>query len=88
MKKYYLKLLKNITNNYAFDGIECYYTTFTEEQNKYLLNYCDKHNLYKSGGSDFHGINKINHNMGTGNGNMKIDEGLIKEWYNQKKYNK
>ncbi|MDD4624594.1 MAG: PHP domain-containing protein [Bacilli bacterium] len=76
--------LDNIINNYEFDGIECYYTTFTEEQTKFLLDYCSKHNLFMSGGSDFHGNNKINHNMGIGSGNMNIHEHIIKPWHNNK----
>lgn len=74
--------LDKIINNYDLDGIECYYTTFTEQQTKYLINFCNTHNLYKCGGSDFHGDNKINHNMGIGHGNMIINSDLISNWYN------
>ena len=42
-----------------------------------------------SGGSDFHGVNKVNHNMGIGFGNMKIDDTLISSWNkNNKIYKK
>jgi predicted metal-dependent phosphoesterase TrpH len=74
--------LENLMKNYKFDGIECFYTTFNDEQTTYLLDYCNNHNLYKSGGSDFHGANKVNHNIGVGTGNMSIDESLIADWYN------
>ena len=30
-----------------------------------------------SGGSDFHGTRKINHCLGTGNGNLRINDSVI-----------
>lgn len=56
--------LENILNSYPFDGIECFYTTFTEDQTKYLLDVANKYNLFVSGGSDYHGIVKQNHFLG------------------------
>lgn len=47
-----------------FDGIECYYGNFPLKKN---LPWCDvarRYNLLKSGGSDFHGANKPNINLG------------------------
>ena len=72
--------LIDIVSNNKLDGLECYYTTFTKEQTNYLLNICDTYNLYKSGGSDFHWTNKINHNLGTGNGTLLINKELVQEW--------
>lgn len=74
--------LDNIVSNYNLDGIECYYTTFTDDQTKFLLDYCNEHNLFISGGSDFHGNNKINHNMGIGSSNLNIQESIINSWHN------
>ncbi len=76
------KELLNIIKNYDLDGLECFYTTFTEEQSKYLLSLCQERNMYISGGSDFHGTRKTKHNLGTGNNNLNIDEKYIKEWFN------
>ena len=73
--------IENITNIYNLDGIECYYTTFTNQEISYLLDYCNQNQLYKCGGSDYHGANKVNHNLGVGNGNMKISENLIADWH-------
>ena len=56
--------LENILNSYPFDGIECFYTTFTEDQTKYLLDMASKYNLFVSGGSDYHGTVKQNHFLG------------------------
>lgn len=72
--------LNDIILNYKLDGLECYYTTFTKEQTDYLLNLCDSYKLYKSGGSDFHGTNKVNHNLGTGDGTLLINKDLIEDW--------
>ena len=52
------EFINGIIDNYPIDGIECYYTDFTEEQTQYLLNLCNEKKLYKSGGSDYHGLNK------------------------------
>lgn len=69
-----------LTKKYKIDGIECYYTAFTDEQTQFLLEYCSKNNLYISGGSDYHGKRKTNHNLGTGRGNLNISFDIIKKW--------
>lgn len=74
--------LEDIIKDYNLDGLECYYTTFTKEQTEYLIDMCDKHNLFKSGGSDYHGTNKVNHELGIGNGSLAIDKDLISDWFN------
>lgn len=72
--------LTDLIKNYYFDGLECYYTTFTKDQTTYLLNLCNERNMYISGGSDFHGTNKTNHFLGTGNNNLNISENVVKPW--------
>lgn len=72
--------LLNMINNYKLDGLECFYTTFTDEQTNYLINLCKEKNMYKSGGSDFHGLRKKNHQLGTGRGNLHIDENEVIDW--------
>lgn len=72
--------LLNIINNYDFDGLECFYTTFNEEQSKYLVQLCEQRQLLMCGGSDFHGTRKVNHNLGIGRGNLNIDESIVKNW--------
>ncbi len=76
-----IKELDNIINSYKLDGIECYYTTFSDQETAYLIDYCNQHQLYKCGGSDYHGKNKVNHNLGVGDGKMKISEKLIADWH-------
>lgn len=76
------KILNFILENYEIDGIECYYTTFSNEQTEKLVDLCKKKNLYMSGGSDYHGKNKINVNLGVGSGNLNIKEETIEAWKN------
>lgn len=72
--------LLTILENYKLDGLECFYTTFTQEQSNYLVQLCKEKGLYMSGGSDFHGTRKTNHNLGTGHGNLRIDESMVENW--------
>lgn len=72
--------IKDIIDNYNIDGIECYYTDFTIEQTQYLLNICNKYNLFISGGSDYHGLNKERINLARGYGNLQIEKEIILKW--------
>lgn len=74
------KILNYILENHKFDGIECYYTTFSNEQTNELLEVCKTHNLYISGGSDYHGTAKPERDMGVGFGNLSIKKEIINEW--------
>ena len=74
------RILKYILENYKIDGIECYYRNFTEEQSKYLLDICDKHNLFISGGSDYHGRVKPHIKMGVGEGSLNVPDNIVNKW--------
>ena len=74
------KILNFILNNYEIDGIECYYSTFSNEQNQKLLQICKDKNLYVSGGSDYHGKNKQNISMGKGLDNLNIPINITYSW--------
>lgn len=74
-------LIDDLVSNYDFDGMECYYTLFSEEQINYALEVCEKRGLYKSGGCDYHGDNKPGIHLGVGKGNLKIPNQIIEEWY-------
>lgn len=74
------EFIEELVNNYEIDGLECYYTEFTEEQTKYILDLCDKKGLYKSGGSDYHGMNKEKISLAKGYGNLNINKKLIENW--------
>lgn len=74
------KFIQELIDNYDINGFECYYSKFTEEQTKYIVDICKKNNFYMSGGSDSHGENKPDISIGTGKGNLDISEEIIKEW--------
>lgn len=76
------EMIKDIHINYNIDGFECYHSSFTEEQIEYLTNYCIKHNLLMSGGSDCHGDNKPDISIAFGRGNLNINEEIIENWVN------
>lgn len=48
-----------------FDGIECYYGTFAQEENKRWLQIAKQKEWLVTGGSDFHGTTKPNINLGS-----------------------
>lgn len=74
------KILNYILDNYKFDGIECYYRNFSKEQSEHLLNICKKRRLYVSGGSDYHGKNKLGVEMGIGEGNLNVPNEIVDDW--------
>lgn len=67
--------------SYGLDGIECYYTSFTSKQTKAMKKIASYYGLLPSGGSDFHGENKPNIQLGIGHGNLSIPYSL---WENLK----
>lgn len=75
------KFIEEIIKNYDVDGFECYHSKFKEEESKYIIDICNRNKFYMSGGSDYHGANKTEINLGTGMGNLCIDENIIKDWY-------
>lgn len=48
----------------GLDGIECYYNSYSEEFSRMCIDICEKLGLLQSGGSDFHGANKIGVEIG------------------------
>ena len=79
-------IIDEIYNETKLDGIECYYTTFSKKQTEKLLDFARRKNLLISGGSDYHGLNKKQHDLGIGRGNLKINKDNISNW-NIKYYN-
>lgn len=79
-KEYSMDILKHLLDNYPIDGIECYYSRFTKDQTERMLKLCDKMGLLVSGGSDYHGEYNKGVEMGTGRGNLSIDDSIIDNW--------
>lgn len=74
------EFLDRIYEKCDFDGIECFYTTFSQEQSEFLIKFAKERGLFISGGSDYHGSNKKQHELGVGRGNLDIDKKLISSW--------
>lgn len=72
--------LDKIYSENSFDGIECFYTTFSNKQSDYLVEFAKERNLMISGGSDYHGTNKKLHDLGIGHGNLNISKDIISNW--------
>ena len=43
---------------YGIEGLECYYSRYSEEEIKFLVKTAKENNLFITGGSDYHGTNK------------------------------
>lgn len=59
------------------------HSEFSQDDIDYLLEYTQKNNFYRSGGSDYHGKNKVGIEMAVGKGNLKIESYLIQDWVNK-----
>lgn len=79
------KILNYILENYKIDGIECFYTTFTEEQTKKLLKICKDKKIFISGGTDYHGNFKPDVDMAVGFGDLSVDDSIINNWIDKVK---
>lgn len=73
----HIEFLDRIRNYVKIDGIETYHSSFSKEQIIQINQYADKYNLYKSGGSDYHGKLRPGVKLGL---DLQISEELIKPW--------
>ncbi len=58
-------------------GMEVYYSTHTKENCDYLLDLANEFGLAPSGGSDFHGSNKPDIELGSGKNNLQIPYSIL-----------
>lgn len=63
----------------GLDGIERYYPSYTDDDKRLLDYLVWKYHLYSSGGTDYHGANRRNIDIGIGYGNLKIPYTIIKK---------
>lgn len=63
----------------GLDAMEVYYPTFSEAQTALAGQIADEFGLLPSGGSDFHGANKPDIDLGTGKNNLHIPLGVLKK---------
>lgn len=64
---------------YGLDGLEVYHSDHTDKETRELLEIAKKLDLIVSGGSDFHGTNKPDIEIGIGRGNLNIGKEVIEE---------
>ena len=62
----------------GLDGIESIYPKHSAPDTRMLLNLCDQHHLLPTGGSDFHGSNKKEIDIGTGFGETQVPYELLR----------
>ena len=69
-------LIKALTEQGLF-GIETIYSTNTPGEEAYTRQLAEKYRLHITGGSDFHGANKPDIDLGVGRGNLRIPRELL-----------
>ena len=67
-----LEELLGLLKEMGMQGMETYYSAYDEAQTAFLLDLSRKYSLIKTGGSDFHGVNKPGLELGTGYGGLKV----------------
>ena len=58
-------------------GIEAIYTTYEAYEERQIKELAAKYDLFVSGGSDFHGTNKKDIDLGVGHGNLFVPEEIL-----------
>ncbi len=76
----YEEYLDSLVNENIIDGIETYYSKFTEDEIEFVKAYCEKNNLYMSAGTDCHGDKKPDRKVGIGYGNMNVPKSVVENW--------
>ena len=76
----YEEFLNSIVSLNAIDGIECYHSLHTMDKTNFLLDYCKSHNLYVSGGSDYHGKIKPKVILGESMPGIRIPYAPSEKW--------
>lgn len=76
----YEEYLNSIVTLNALDGIECYHSLHSMDRTNFLISYCKEHNLYMTGGSDYHGKIKPKVVLGESIPGVRIPYELSKKW--------
>ena len=63
----------------GLDGVEVWHPSADEETVGRLTEFCKKKKLLMTGGSDFHGANKPDIEIGVGRGNLRTPEKMLEE---------
>jgi len=75
------ELIEELIQENCIDGIECIHSYHTQEEIDYLLDVCEKNDLYVSAGSDFHYSGRKIRNSGVQNKicELPVSESTIEE---------
>ena len=74
-----ISFIDELRKEKELDGIECFHPSANQEQRNILVQYAKSHNLYISGGSDYHGDSKPDIKIGIGKGNLEVSKEIL-EW--------
>lgn len=66
--------------SFGLDGVEVLHAKHSIKDREFLIDYANKHNIYKSGGSDYHGSPKPDIKILTGRGDLSVSYDLIEDW--------
>ena len=72
----FISFVKDL-KEHGLDGLEGYYTEYSDAQSKFFIETAKKLDLKISGGTDFHGDMKPTISLGTGFGNLKVPKELL-----------
>lgn len=75
-----INFINELRKEKELDGIECFHPSANEEKMRILVEYAKKHDLFISGGSDYHGHKKPGIEIGIGRGNLNITKDYIEKW--------
>lgn len=67
-----IELMAKDLRQQGMEGIEVMYSTYNTRQQYIINNIAEKYGYVRSGGSDFHGLNKAGISLGTGKGNLAV----------------
>lgn len=71
--------LVDLLSGLGMEGLEVYHSSNTPYQSMCLRELALKHNLLSTGGSDFHGTNKPDIDIGTGRGGLRVSSLLLED---------
>ena len=77
-RSYMRKILRQISK-FGIDGIEAYYSSFSEAQTKKVIELAEEFSIALSGGSDFHGTNQKGITLGKGYGNLVVPYEILEK---------
>ena len=77
------KLVREL-KEYGLKAMEVMYSTFKPEQEREITRIAKEEGLLFSGGSDYHGKNKADIDLGVGRGNLKIPYSFLEELKKEK----